>query len=408
MQTKIDYKQDFPLLNKLNITYLDSGATSQKPKCVIDACKLFYTKHNANPNRGAYTLSTDATVMYSCAREKVAKFINAADSKQIIFTKNATEALNLVAYSYGLNNLKKNDSVVLSIMEHHSSIVPWQKVTSVTGATLKYMYVDNDYNLTKKEIDEKIVLGTKVVVISTVSNVLGTINDVEYIVKRAHSMGAVVIVDASQSIAHTPLDVQALDADFAVFSGHKMYGPMGIGVLYGKLELLENMYPFLMGGDMIEYVYEDHTTFAPLPNKFEAGTQNVEGAYGLAKAIDYIESVGYKTIAKHENELYKYMLKKLHALKFVKVFNTASTHAASVVSFNIVGVHPHDTATVLNSLGVCVRAGNHCAQPLLRYLGVDSTVRASIAIYNSVEDIDKLIKALQFTYDKFKKYLKGN
>lgn len=402
-----NYKQDFPLLNNRNIVYLDSGATSQKPQCVIDCEKAFYEKSNANAYRGAYSLSVEATSKYNDARQKVAQFINARSPEEIIFTKNATEALNLIAYTYGLDNLKTDDEVVLSIMEHHSNLVPWQKVTKMTGAKLKYMYINSDFVLTHEEIDKKITSKTKIVGVLSVSNVLGTKNDIDYIIKKAHSVGAVVVVDISQSIAHEPFDVQKTDADFAVFSSHKMYGPLGIGVLYGKKSILNNMSPFLMGGDMIEYVYEDHATFADLPHKFEAGTQNVAGACGLAEAIDYMSSVGYQTIAKIEKDLAEYAYEELKKLDFITLYcPTDSKARTGVISFNIKGVHPHDTASMLDFYNICVRAGNHCAQPLMRYLGIDSTTRISIAFYNTKDDIDKLITALKAIYKKFEKYIK--
>ena len=284
-----DLKKDFPILENRKISYLDSGATTQKPIQVIKAVDEFYEKYNANPHRGAYSLSVEATEVYENTRTKIAKFINAKHREEIIFSKNATESLNLIAYSYGLENLKKDDEVVISIMEHHSNLVPWQKVTKKTGSKLKYMYINDEYELSEEEIKNKITDKTKIVAVTHVSNVLGTINNVKEIIKYAHKKGAVVIVDASQSIPHMRIDVQDLDADFLVFSGHKMLSPLGIGVLYGKKEILNKMTPFLMGGDMIEYVHEQETTFAPLPNKFEAGTQNVEGVVGLGAAIDYIE-----------------------------------------------------------------------------------------------------------------------
>ena len=276
-----DIKNDFPILQNTNLAYLDSGATTQKPKQVIEKIEEFYKNHNANPHRGAYSLSIEATNIYEETRCKIAKFINAESEKQIIFSKNATESLNLIAYSYGMENLKKDDEIVISIMEHHSNLVPWQKVAKIAGSKLKYMYINKDYELTKEEIESKITDKTKIVGITHISNVTGTINPIKEITRYAHKKGAKVIVDASQSIPHMKIDVQELGADFLVFSGHKMLAPLGIGVLYGKKELLEKMSPFLMGGDMIEYVYEQETTFADLPNKFEAGTQNVEGVIGL-------------------------------------------------------------------------------------------------------------------------------
>ena len=403
----MDYKKDFPIFNNRNITYLDSGATTQKPQYVIDAIDEFYEHNNANPHRGAYSLSIDATNVYEGTREKIAKFINARKANEIIFSKNASESLNLIAYSYGLDNLKKDDEVVLSIMEHHSNLVPWQYVTKKTGASLKYMYINDKFELSKEEIENNITDKTKIVGITHVSNVLGTINNVKEIIKYAHKKGAVVIVDASQSIPHMKIDVQDLDADFVVFSGHKMFAPLGIGVLYGKEKLLNNMNPFLMGGDMIEYVYEQDTTFAQLPNKFEAGTQNVEGVVGLGAAIDYINKVGYDNIEKIEKEVVSYARQELSKLDYLDLYMSPNEkNHSSVISFNIKGVHPHDVASMLDFKGVCVRSGNHCAQPLLRYMGIDSTCRASFYFYNTREDVDRLVHALNKAYDMFKKFIK--
>lgn len=402
----MDFKDDFPILKNRKISYLDSGATTQKPQSVIMQIEEFYKNFNANPHRGAYSLSIEATEKYENVRAKIAKFIKAKHTEEIIFSKNASESLNLIAYSYGLENLKNDDEVVISIMEHHSNLVPWQYVTKKTNSKLKYMYINDEYELPKEEIEAKITDNTKIVGITHVSNVLGTINNVKEIIKYAHKKGAVVIVDASQSIPHMKIDVQDLDADFLVFSGHKMFAPLGIGVLYGKREMLNKMSPFLMGGDMIEYVYEQDTTFAPLPNKFEAGTQNVEGVIGLGAAIDYIEKIGYEKIQEVENSVTNYAIEELSKLDFIKLYVTKnSKNHSSVISFNINGVHPHDVASILDSNGVCVRSGNHCAQPLLRYLGVDSTCRASFSIYNTKEDVDNLVEALKKSYKMFEKYI---
>jgi len=402
-----EIKKDFPLLENRNIAYLDSGATTQKPKEVIEAIKKYYENSNANPHRGAYSLSIEATEQYENTRTKIAEFINAKHREEIIFSKNATESLNLIAYSYGMDNLKKDDEVVISIMEHHSNLVPWQKVTKATGSKLNYMYINENYEISDKEIESKITDKTKIVGITHVSNVLGTINNVKKIIKYAHKKGAVVIVDASQSIPHMKIDVQDLDADFLVFSGHKMLAPLGIGVLYGKREILNNMTPFLMGGDMIEYVYEQETTFAPLPNKFEAGTQNVEGVIGLGAAIDYIQKIGYDKIQEKENEIISYARQELSKLDYLTLYLTpnAQNHS-SVISFNIKGVHPHDVASILDSENVCVRSGNHCAQPLMRFLGIDSTCRASFYFYNTKEDVDRLVFALNKAYKMFEKFIK--
>ena len=401
-------KSEFPIFdNNKNIVYLDSGATSQKPKIVIESVKNYYEKSNAKPYRGAYQLSVDSTEVYNNARNKVAKFLNAKFDEEIIFTKNATESLNLIAYSYGLDNIKENDDIVISIMEHHSNLVPWQKIAKIKSANLKYLYINDNFEIENSEIEKKITEKTKIVGITHVSNAIGTINDIETIIKKAHSVGAVVIVDISQSIAHFPFDVQKTDADFVVFSAHKMFGAFGIGVLYGKKDLLDNMSPFLMGGDMIEYVYEQSTTFAPLPNKFEAGTQNVSGAVALSNAIDFIYDIGYENIEKHDREILNYAFEKLNKLPYINLLCSKNiNHISSVISFNIKGVHPHDVSSLLDSKGICIRSGNHCAQPLMRYLGIDSTCRISFSVYNSKDDIDKLIDGIKYIYSIFEKYIK--
>ena len=402
-----EIKKDFPILLNNKIAYLDSGATTQKPREVIDAITKFYEEYNANIHRGAYGLSIKATEEYETKKKKIAKFINARFSEEIIYTKNATESINLIARSYGIISIKKDADIVISIMEHHSNLVPWQRIASTKFMNLKYMYINKDYEIPDEEIESKITNNTKIVCITHVSNVLGTVNNIKKIIKYAHKKGAVVIVDASQSIPHIKIDVQDLDADFLVFSGHKMLAPMGIGVLYGKRELLNKMLPFLTGGDMIEYVYEQETTFAPLPNKFEAGTQNVEGVIGLGAAIDYIEKIGYDTIEKIEKELVDYALDKLSKLDYIEVYCTPNReNHIGVISFNIKGVHPHDLASILDNYNVCVRSGNHCAQPLLRYLGIDSTCRASFYIYNTKEDVDMLVDGIEKAYSMFKKYMK--
>lgn len=399
-------KKDFPIFENKDITYLDSGATTQKPTSVLEAIEKFYKNENANPHRGAYGLSIEATEIYENTRDKIAKFINAKHREEIIFSKNASESLNLIAYSYGLDNLKKDDEIVLSIMEHHSNLVPWQMVAKKTESKLNYMYINDNFEISDEEIETKITDKTKIVGITHVSNVLGTINNIEKIIKYAHKKGAIVVVDGSQSIPHMEIDVQKLDADFFVFSGHKMLAPLGIGILYGKKEILNKMNPFLMGGDMIEYVYEQETTFAPLPNKFEAGTQNVEGVIGLGAAIDYIRNIGYDKIQEIEKEVTSYARQELSKLEYLTLYLTPNEEKhSSVISFNIKGVHPHDVASILDSENVCVRSGNHCAQPLLRSMGIDSTCRASFYIYNTKEDVDKLVIALNKAYNMFKKYI---
>lgn len=400
-------REEFTLLQNRDIAYLDSGATTQKPKQVIKAVEEFYQRYNANPHRGAYELSVEATNLYEETRQKIASFINAKESEEIIFSKNATESLNLLAYSYGMEYLKKDDEVVISIMEHHSNLVPWQMVTKKTESKLSYMYINEQYELTKEEIESKITDQTKIVGITHVSNVLGTINPVKEVIEYAHKKGAIVIVDASQSIPHMKIDVQDLDADFLVFSGHKMLAPLGVGVLYGKKEILDKMSPFLMGGDVIEYVYEQETTFAPLPNRFEAGTQNVGGVVGLGAAIDYMNNLGYEFIQQREQELTKYALQRLSQFDYMNLYITPNReNHSSVISFNMKGIHPHDVASILDSNKVAIRSGNHCAQPLMRFLQTDSTCRASLSFYNTKEDIDQLVQGIEKTYKLFEKYMK--
>ncbi len=403
----IEIKKDFPVLMNNNIAYLDSAATSQKPQVVIDIVKKYYETINSNPHRGTYSLSISATEAYENAREKVAKFINAESSSQIVFTKNATEALNLIAYSYGMDCIYENDNIVLSIMEHHSNLVPWQMLCKEKNAKLEYMYLNDNFEISDEEIESKIVDGVKIVAITHVSNVLGTINPVKKIIEKAHSVGAVVVMDASQSVPHMKVDVQDIDADFVVFSGHKMMSETGVGVLYVKEKILDNMNPFIYGGDMIEYVYEQDTTFAEIPTKYEAGTQNIAGVISLKAAIDYLNKIGMDNVESGERELSEYLYNELNKLDFIEIYGPKNLeNRTGVYSFNIKGVHPHDVATVLDSKGFCVRSGNHCAKPLLKYIGVDSTCRASLYIYNTKKDIDKLIKALKFAYSKFEKWIK--
>ena len=406
MKNDFKYREDFPLIKNNDFAYLDSAATSQKPKCVADVLNEYYLKKNANVHRGTYSLSVEASNLVDNARNMIKELVNAKYKEEIVFTKNATESLNLIAYSYGLNNLNSGDEIVLSIMEHHSMIVPFQMVAKKTGASLKYMYLNDDYQIADDEIQNKITTKTKIVGISSVSNVLGTISSYEKIIKKAHSVGAVVILDISQSIAHMPCDVQRLNVDFVVFSAHKMYGPLGVGVLYAKKEILEKMSPFLMGGDMIEYVEEQDATFAPLPNKFEAGTIDAGSILGFAKAIEYLKNIGYEKIQNHESEITKYALKELSKLNFVETYCTKDLNQHSaVISFNVKGVHAHDVSSILDANGVFVRAGNHCAQPLLTWLKISSTLRASFSIYSTKEDVDKLVSGLLKVYEMFKKYI---
>lgn len=395
-----NYRSDFYTLNNIvdnkPLVYLDSAATTQKPQAVIDAIKNYYENYNANPHRGAYSLSIKATELYENAREKVKDFINADDAKEIIFTKNATEALNLLAYSYGMNFINEGDEIAISIMEHHSNLIPWQRVAKAKKAVLKYLYINEEGIIPESEIKEKISNKTKLVAITHVSNVLGTINPVKDIIKVAHDNGAVALIDGSQSVPHMKVDVKDLDADFLVFSAHKMAGPMGIGVLYGKEEILEKMPPFQFGGDMVEYVYEQDATFDELPHKFEGGTQNVGGAVGLSAAIDYLNSVGMDNVEKMEKELTEYAIEKLKELSYIKIYGTKDINKRSgVISFNIDNIHPHDAASILDSYNIAIRAGNHCAQPLMRYMNINSTCRISFYLYNTKEDVDKFIDALK-------------
>ena len=397
----VEFRKDFPILNrKMNgqpLVYLDNGATTQKPEHVVRALCGYYGGCNANPHRGAYELSVKATKIYEQARARVQRFINAARPEEIIFTKNATEALNLVAYSYGLNFVEPGDEIVISVAEHHSNLVPWQRVARQKGATLKYIYLEEDGNLSEDDIETKITEKTKIVAVTHVSNVLGLVNDVRRITDKAHGVGAVCVVDGAQSTAHMQVDVQQLGADFFAFSGHKLLSPMGIGVLYGRKELLEKMPPFLMGGDMIEYVEEQDTTFAELPAKFEAGTQNVGGAAGLTAAIDYLDQFTFARIEKIEQDLLHYALPRLRELPFIELYgcDTQRNNKTGIITFNVKDVHPHDVATILDAQGVAIRAGHHCAQPLMRYLGQNATCRASFYLYNTREDIDRWIEALQ-------------
>ncbi|SHI34207.1 cysteine desulfurase [Clostridium cavendishii DSM 21758] len=392
---------EFPILNqKVNnqrLVYLDSGATTQKPNSVVSSLENYYNSINANPHRGAYCLSTAATEAFENSREKVKNFINANSSKEIIFTKGATEALNLVAYSYGMHCVNEDDEILVAISEHHSNLIPWQQVAKIKNAKLKFLYLNDNLEIDEEEYKSKINENTKILAIAHISNVTGAINPIKDLINYAHKFNTKVVVDAAQSIAHHKVDVTDLDADFLVFSGHKMFAPMGIGILYGKEELLESMPPFLYGGDMVEYVYEQETTFDELPHKFEGGTQNVEGAIGLSKAIDFINELGINNIEIYEKEIVDYATEKLENLGFLNLYRPKGNNHSSVLSFSVEGIHPHDLASILDSKSICVRSGNHCAQPLMRYLGINSTCRASFSIYNSKEDVDALIEALIYS-----------
>lgn len=395
------YLQDFPLLLEPDdqgrrICYLDNAATTQKPQSVLEAVSNYYRTANANPHRGAYDLSVEATKALDSAREKVRAFIGAKKTAEVIFTKSATESLNLIAYSYGMSHIGPGDGIVLAISEHHSNLVPWQIVAKAKQANLTYLYTDEEGRIPPEEIENRITSRTRLVAVGHASNVTGVVNPVEQIIGRAHQAGAVVVVDGTQSVPHLAVDVSALDADFYVFSAHKMLGPMGVGILYGRETLLEEMPPFLYGGDMIEYVEEQTSTFAPLPQKFEAGTQNVGGAAGLAAAIGYLQAAGMEKVRAAEEELTAYLLERLQGVPYLRLLGPRGTEdRIGVVSFVLEGAHPHDVATILNADKIAIRSGNHCAHPFLHHLGVQATCRASIYLYNTKEDADRLAESLQ-------------
>ena len=390
-----DFRKDFPIFQGNDYIYFDNAATSQRPQSVKDAVSDFYQRSNANPLRGLYDWSVDATERYEHARQRVADFIGAKKSCEIVFTRNTTESMNLIAYSYGLKNLKEGDEIVISIMEHHSNILPWQMVCRQTGAKLVCLEIDDEGVISKEQYMSKITERTKIVSIGHVSNVLGVTNPVKEIAEYAHKMGAVVIADGAQSVPHMKVNVQELSVDFLAFSGHKLMAPMGIGVLYAREELLEAMDPFLTGGEMIEYVTLDSATWAELPHKFEAGTVNAADAVGLEAAIDYIEKVGYDFIEEQEKKLTRLLMDGMSELSYIKVYGSKdpSKHCG-IVTFTMDGVHPHDISSVLNEDRVCVRAGHHCAQPLMQYLNVGSTARASLYFYNTEEEVRRFLEIL--------------
>ena len=389
------YRDDFPLLNSLDVAYLDNAATAQRPQCVLDAVTEFYKSKNANPLRGLYPLSISATESYESARDTVRDFLNAKSSSEIIFTRNTTEGLNLVAYSYGLTNVKAGDEVLVSIMEHHSNLLPWQMVCRRTGAALRFMECEPDGTLDLNKVASLITPKTKIVACTHVSNVLGRVNPIREIAELAHRVGAVMVVDAAQSTPHIPVDVQALGADFLSFSGHKVYGPMGIGVLYGREELLDAMPPFLTGGEMIESVTREGAVFAELPHKFEAGTVNAADAVGLQAAIEYVKSVGFEQMHRQEVALTRRAMDGIRGIPSVHVLGSENPEEhCGIITFTVDGVHPHDISEILASDGVAIRAGHHCAQPLLAYLKHPSTARASLAFYNTEAEIDRLLDSL--------------
>ena len=409
---KNPYKADFPLLaSRPDIAFLDSAATAQRPACVLDAERDFYTKMNANPLRGLYSLSVAATSEIGAVREQIARLIGAVDdagkplADDIVFTRNTSESLNLVAKSFAPTVLHAGDEVVITVMEHHSNLIPWQQACRAAGAKLAYLYPDEQGFISDEEIAAKIGPSTRIVAVGEVSNVMGVRNPVEKIAEAAHANGAYVVVDAAQSVPHMAVDVRALGADFLAFSGHKALGPLGIGVLWGRHELLAGMPPMLTGGEMIDSVSEQDATWAPVPEKFEAGTQDAAGIYATGAALTYLtRTVGYDDVAAREAALVSYLMGQMAELDYIDVIGPAKASAHhGVVSFNVRGIHPHDVASILDMSGVCIRAGHHCAQPLLTWLGVENLAccRASVAFYNDKSDIDRLIDGLAQVWQVF-------
>ncbi|WP_125764059.1 cysteine desulfurase [Levilactobacillus mulengensis] len=402
----LDVRQDFPILDqKVNdeqLVYLDNAATAQRPTAVTDSLVHFYQTDNANVHRGVHTLAERATEDYENARRKVQKFINAAEPEEVIFTKGTTDGLNLVASTYGEANIQAGDEIVISIMEHHSNLIPWQQLAIKKHATLKYIGLTADGELDMADAAAKITDKTKIVAIAHASNVMGVINPLAELAKLAHQHDAIIVGDGAQAAPHLPVDVQALDVDFYAFSGHKMMGPTGIGALYGKRALLEAMPPYQYGGEMIDFVHQQDSTWAQLPYKFEAGTQNIAGAVGLGTAVDYLTSVGMTNVEAHEQAIVDYLLPKLVADPDLEVYgpHDPAKHTG-VIAFNVKGIHPHDIATALDMEGVAVRAGHHCAQPLMTYLGLVATARASFYLYNTQQDADRLLVALAETKEFF-------
>jgi len=400
----IEIRKQFPILHQnINghpLVYLDSAATSQKPLQVIEAVDNYYRKMNANVHRGVHTLGTWATDAYEGAREKVKNFIHAKSMEEIIFTRGTTSAINIVAQSYGRSFLNEGDEIVITYMEHHSNLIPWQQVAKVTGATLKYIPLQPDGTMKMEDIKATITPNTKFVAMTHISNVLGTINPIKEVVQIAHAVGAKVLVDGAQSTPHMKVDVQELDCDFLAFSGHKMGAPTGIGVLYGKKELLEKMEPVEFGGEMIDFVELYDSTWKELPWKFEGGTPIIAGAVGLGAAIDFLQTIGLDNIEQHEHELVKYAMERVQTVDGFEMYGPKENHSG-LITFNVGGVHPHDLATVLDTEGIAVRAGHHCAQPLMKWLNVSATARASFYLYNTKEEIDIWVKGLIKTKEYF-------
>lgn len=399
-----EIREQFPILNQeINghpLVYLDSAASSQKPRAVIDKIVQYYERDHANVHRGVHTLGSRATDAYEGAREKVAKFINARHAEEIIFTRGTTSALNLVASSYARAHLGEEDEIVTTIMEHHSNFIPWQQAAKATGAKFKFIPLQEDGTILLEDVESTITERTKIVCITHVSNVLGVMNPVKEIAEIAHRNGAVIVVDGAQSAPHLQIDVQQIDCDFFAFSGHKMCGPTGIGVLYGKKELLQNMEPVEFGGEMIDFVELYDSTWKDIPWRFEGGTPIIAGAVGLGAAIDFLEQIGLEQIAAHEQELTRYALEEMKRVEGIEIYGS-ETARTGLITFNLAGVHPHDLATVLDMEGVAIRAGHHCCQPLMRWLKVSATARASFYLYNTEADVDRFVEALQKTKEYF-------
>ena len=388
-------RTDFPVFKRRDVVYLDNGATTQKPLCVIEAVNEYYKKNNANPLRGLYELSIDATDAYENARKAVARFINAPEPENIVFVRNATEALNLVAYSYGMNFIKEDEEIIITIAEHHSNMLPWREVAKHTGAKLTYFECEPDGSFSLEKLQKLISKKKALVAMTMVSNVFGRLNDIKTFAKIAHDNGAVFVADGAQGVPHVPVDVTDLDVDFLAFSGHKMYAPMGIGALYGKGEILEKMPPFMFGGEMIEYVTRDDATYAEVPHKFEAGTVNAGGAVGLHEAIHFMERFGWDTITSKEDHLTKLAFDGMKKIPHVHIIGSDDPmEHHGIITFTIDGVHPHDVAAIFDANNIAVRAGHHCAQPLMQFLGVNSTTRASFAFYNTEKDVEVFLDCL--------------
>ncbi|MPZ69611.1 MAG: SufS family cysteine desulfurase [Actinobacteria bacterium] len=392
-------KKDFPILETLangkRLVYLDSAVTSQKPRAVIDRMVRFYEEENANVHRGIYELGEKATAAYEGARDSVARFIGARSSRSIVFTRGTTESINLVRFTWARANIHEGDEILVTEMEHHSNLIPWQMLVTETGAVLKHLPIDDDGKLRIDLLGEYLTDKTKLVGMNLMSNVLGTINPVRTVADAAHAVGARILVDAAQAAPHLAFDVNELDCDFLAFSGHKMCGPTGVGILYGREDLLEEMPPFQGGGEMIREVWADHATWAEVPQKFEAGTPNVAQAVGLGAAIEYLEEIGMDAVREHEMQITKYALDRISSMG-ATIYGPKDVHErGGVIAFNLDEVHPHDMATIVDQEGLCIRAGHHCAQPLMRKLGVPATARASFYIYNTEEDVDALIDALE-------------